>query len=257
MNAIQLKTNKSLLRYHDLPGTGLPILFIHGLGCAGSFDYPQVAGQSELQNHRRILVDLLGAAFSDKPDDFDYTVSSHAACLLELVDALELNQLIVYGHSLGGAVALSLASLCRDKIERIILSESNLDSGGGFISKIIGAYSLEDFTQSGFRELIEDSRASGNDMWAASLSLWSPKAAHGLSVSAIDGQSPSWREILYSLDCPRTYIFGERSLPDPDRQVLEDRGLHIEIVSNAGHSMAWENPQGLARAILNGLQYNR
>lgn len=27
------------MRYHDLPGKDTPILFIHGLGCAGSFDY--------------------------------------------------------------------------------------------------------------------------------------------------------------------------------------------------------------------------
>lgn len=254
MKELQLKMNKALLRYHDLPGYGMPILFIHGLGCAGSFDYPQVAGQPELQNHRRILVDLLGAGFSDKPDNFEYTAAAHAACLLELIDALDLKQLAVYGHSLGGAVALSLASLCRERIERIILSESNLDSGGGFISKIIGGLTLEAFTHGGFHALIQDSREHGNQMWAASLSLWSPKAAHGLSVSAILGQTPSWREVLYSLDCPRTYIFGERSLPDPDHQVLSKQGLHIEIVENAGHSMAWENPQGLAKAIVKGLE---
>ncbi|CAB1244607.1 alpha/beta fold hydrolase [Clostridium sp. MT-14] len=32
----------SKIRYHDLPGEDTPILFIHGLGCAGSFDYPEI-----------------------------------------------------------------------------------------------------------------------------------------------------------------------------------------------------------------------
>lgn len=253
MEALQLKTVNCILRYHDLPGDDVPILFIHGLGCAGSFDYPQVAGQPELQNHRRILVDLLGAGFSDKPDDFDYSVASHGVCLLELVEALGLNRFVLYGHSLGGAVALSLASLCRDRVEKIILSESNLDSGGGFISMIIGGYTLEAFMHEGFQKLISESRSNGNHMWAASLSLWSPKAAYGLSISAIIGQTPTWRDILYSLTCPRTYIFGERSLPDPDQVLLAEQGLSIEIVENAGHSMAWENPQGLAKTIWNGL----
>jgi len=45
--------------------------------------------QRELQNHRRILVDLLGAGFSDKPDDFDFSVVSHDSCLLELVEAFK------------------------------------------------------------------------------------------------------------------------------------------------------------------------
>ena len=57
------------MRYHDFPGEDTPILFIHGLGCSGSFDYPEVAAQTDLVNHRRILIDLLGSGFSDKPDD--------------------------------------------------------------------------------------------------------------------------------------------------------------------------------------------
>ena len=59
------------MRYYDFPGNDIPILFLHGLGCAGSFDYPQVAAQRELEGHRRILVDLLGAGYSDKPENFE------------------------------------------------------------------------------------------------------------------------------------------------------------------------------------------
>lgn len=39
------------------------------------------------------------------------------------------------------------------------------------------------------------------------------------------------------------FIFGEKSLPDPDLQVLAEHGIQIEVVKNAGHSMAWENPE--------------
>ena len=78
MQEFILKDSKNRIRYHDFPGEGAPILFIHGLGCAGSFDYPQVAAQEELCENRRILVDLLGSGFSDRPDDFGYKVSDHA-----------------------------------------------------------------------------------------------------------------------------------------------------------------------------------
>ena len=72
------KNINNKMRYHDLPGKDTPIIFIHGLGCAGSFDYPEVAAQSDLINHRRILIDLLGSGFSDKPDNYLYTVKEHA-----------------------------------------------------------------------------------------------------------------------------------------------------------------------------------
>lgn len=238
------------LRYHDLPGEDIPILFIHGLGCAGSFDYPEVAAQDCLKKHRRILVDLLGAGYSDKPDKFSYTAEDHAAYLLEFIDSLNLESFILFGHSLGGGVALSLADKCRGRLHRIVLSEANLDkSTEGSTSKSIADFDMSEFINRGFNSLLAASRQSGNTMWAASLSLWLPKAAYLISRSAAAERTPSWRSILYSLECPRTFIFGEDSLPDPDAQLLSEHGVHIEIVKQAGHSMAWENPEGLASAI--------
>lgn len=38
-------------------------------------------------------------------------------------------------------------------------------------------------------------------------------------------------------------------MPDEDYDVMKQRGVHVETVEQAGHSMAWENPQGLAIAV--------
>ena len=93
-----------------------------------------------------------------------------------------------------------------------------------------------------------------NSMWAASLSVCSPEAMSRISQSAVIGTEPTWREILYSLKCKKTFIFGEKSLPDKDKNELKKHGINIEIVKEAGHSMAWENPKGLAEAIKNGIR---
>lgn len=244
-----------VMRYQDFPGEDMPILFVHGLGCASSFDYPEVAAQNSLKNHRRILVDLLGAGYSDKPNEFTYIVEDHARYLQEFINFLNLGPFILFGHSLGGAVALALADKCQDRLHQIILSESNLDkSSEGSTSKYIADFEMPSFVNREFDKLVRDSYENGNEIWAASLSVWSPKAAYLMSKSAVEGGNPSWRSILYSLKCPKTFIFGEKSLPDSDMKVLTEHGIRIEIVEHAGHSMAWENPEGLAFAISRAIQ---
>lgn len=250
MKEYQITELDCRMRYLDLPGEAVPILFLHGLGCAGSFDYPQVAAQPELAGHRRILVDLLGAGYSDKPADFDYQVSSHAAYLKAFVDHLGMEEFFLFGHSLGGPVAIELAKLCGGRVCALILSESNLDPcRKGAASYQIAQISEEAFLARGYADLIAQNKAGGNTMWAASLANCSPLAVYRLSECALYGGSPSWRDALYDLPVRKGFIFGERSLPDRDVQELRRHQISVEIVPAAGHSMAWENPGGLASAI--------
>lgn len=249
MKELRLHSGLGTIRYHDLPGTKIPILFIHGLGCTSSFDYPQLASMGGLENHRRILVDLMGSGFSDKPEAFDYSIHSHASSLEELIQALGLDQVILYGHSMGGSVATTLATRMQKQLCGLLLSESNLDAGGGFFSQKIAAYTEKAYLKVGHQALIQQSIDEGNESWAASLSVNSAIATHRSAVSLIKGGSPSWRDSLYALSCPKAYLFGEHSLPDPDYDELAAQGVPLVIVPDAGHSMAWENPAGLAKAI--------
>ena len=49
------------------------------------------------------------------------------------------------------------------------------------------------------------------------------------------------------------FIFGENSLPSNDLEELPKHNVNVKTIKNAGHSMAWENPHGLAQAIKNCL----
>jgi pimeloyl-ACP methyl ester carboxylesterase len=61
--------------------------------------------------------------------------------------------------------------------------------------------------------------------------------------------SPTLREVLYGLPVPRVYVFGERSLPDPDFEALPEHGISVAVVPDAGHGMTQDNPAGLAQVI--------
>lgn len=249
MREYTIRNTRFKIRYNDFYGEGLPILFIHGLGCAGSFDYVEIATKKEFLGHRRILIDLLGAGYSDKPLDFNYVVKNHAKYLSEFLEDLGLEQVIVFGHSLGGAIAIELCSLCEKRIERLILTEPNLDSATkGRTSWAVAQYTEENYKKS-ITRLIQYCESGKNTMWAATLKNWLPEAAYQISRDAIVVRENSWRSLLYSIKVPRYFIFGEKTLPSTDFEELPKHNITVKVVENAGHSMAWENPEGLAEII--------
>jgi pimeloyl-ACP methyl ester carboxylesterase len=245
MKYFRLPGELGLLRYHDMPGQGVPLLCIHGLGCAASCDFPRLAADPALAGRRLLLVDLLGSGFSDRPSEFAYDVTAHAQTLYDLLQGLDIGRVDLFGHSMGGAIAIELAVRLGARLRHLVLAEPNLDAGGGVFSREVAASSEADFVAQGLGRMV----AGGAPIWVGSLAISLPQALHREAVSLVAGGSPAWREQLLGLQGPRTVVFGQHSLPDPDVKRLAAAGIHTAVVADAGHSMAWENPTGLAQAI--------
>ena len=241
------------LRYHDLAGDGPALVMIHGLGCASSCDYPSVAADPALRGRRMLLLDLLGSGFSDRPEAFGYTIDDHARSVVALINTLELPQVDLFGHSMGGAVAIAAAAMLGSRLGKLIVGEPNLDPGGGQFSRGIAAIPEAEYCAGGQDEIVRAAQAEGNDIWAASLARSAAYAVQRTARSLIEGSDPTWRSILTSLPVPRTLIIGELSLPYDDAAGLPEAGVEIAIVPSAGHSIPWDNPAGLAAAIAGGL----
>jgi pimeloyl-ACP methyl ester carboxylesterase len=253
MRSYELKAVTARMRFHDLPGSEPPILFIHGLGCASSCDYPRIATDPVLAGRRMILVDLLGSGFSDRPTDFSYTVEDHADSLRALINALSIPSVDLVGHSMGGTIAIVLAARNRTKVRKLVVSEPNLDAGGGVFSRPIAQQSEAQYVEHGHAEAVRSAITDGDAIWAGSLLVSAPFAIHRGATSLVRGGSPTWRDQLASLEIPRTVIFGAKSLPDPDTERLPQIGVTVRVVANAGHSMVWENPSGFAQAVSEAL----
>lgn len=241
------------LRYHDLPGEEPALVLVHGLGCASSCDYPAVAADPALRGRRMLLIDLLGSGFSDRPEAFGYTIDDHARSIVALVDRLGLAQVDLFGHSMGGSVAIAAATMLGARLGRLIVGEPNLDAGGGVFSRRIAAMPEADYCRGGQDAAIEASNAEGNEIWAASLSQTAAYAVHRTARSLVEGSEPTWRSMLTGLAVPRRLVIGERSLPYDDALGLPEAGVAIAVVARAGHSIPWDNPAGLAAAIAAGL----
>lgn len=103
--------------YYEESGAGRPLLFLHGL--AGS-SYCWRGVTSLLPHYRCLALDLKGHGESGKPADSAYRISDHAEIVVEVIRCLDLQEVVLVGHSLGGAIALSTASeLARESEDRV------------------------------------------------------------------------------------------------------------------------------------------
>ena len=107
------------LHYVDR-GRGTPIVMIHGLG--GQLRNFNYLLDELAEHHRVILVDRPGSGYSRRArnDGFE-SISRQGDLLLKLFDHLSLEKPWVVGHSLGGAIALSLGLHHAEKLSGLAL----------------------------------------------------------------------------------------------------------------------------------------
>lgn len=245
MESFYSQTAQCHVRCHDFPGEGTPIVFIHGLGCASSYDYPRVASDPTLVEHRTILVDLPGSGYSEKPDEYDYSTTSQARVVIELLRHLQLPSCWLYGHSMGGSIAIEVVSNAPELICGLMVSEPNFHSGGGEFSLAIASHSLPEFEQNVWPGFLKDVSTP----WAGCLLSHTPMGVWRSAKSLIEGVNPSWYQRFQAIEKPKLLIFGEHSLPDNDFTALAAQGICTAVIPNAAHSIAWQNPPALAAAI--------
>lgn len=96
-----------------------PIILIHGAS-ANLRDMKISLGDALTEEHRVIMVDRPGRGYSTRPND-GHVLARQAALIKAAVDELGVEQPIVVGQSLGGAVALRYALDFQDEISGLVL----------------------------------------------------------------------------------------------------------------------------------------
>ncbi|WP_338628262.1 alpha/beta hydrolase [Yersinia intermedia] len=233
------------VRWQDLPGSGAPMIFVHGLGCASSYEYPRVVTEPSFEGRKAILIDLPGCGYSQKPQNYGYSITDQARVVVELVKHLGLKQCFLYGHSMGGSISIEVAELLGERLLGLVVSEPNFHPGGGFFSKKICSYREDEFVDIIWQQMVKEETSP----WAGSLAVDAPWAVWRGAANLIVGNN--WLERFVQLPITKQLIFGEYSLPDDDFSNLTSSGVSTCILPGCGHSMSWENPRALAEELSN------
>ena len=114
--------NGRVLAYRELPGTGTPVLLIHGIGSSGD-TWGDIPERLSAHGVAVVSVDLPGHGESSRGPG-DYSLGSTASILRDLLDHLGIERVHLVGHSLGGGVSMQFAYQFPERVDTMTLVSS-------------------------------------------------------------------------------------------------------------------------------------
>ncbi len=127
------------MRYLDWGGEGTPVLALHGL--ASSAHWYDIVAPLLCDRFRIIAPDQRGHGQTTQADD-GYDWRSVASDAVGLLDALEIEKAIIFGHSWGGNVAVATAAHHPERVSALVMID-----GGFFSPQMLPGASWEAFSQ--------------------------------------------------------------------------------------------------------------
>ncbi|HWG07745.1 MAG TPA: alpha/beta hydrolase [Solirubrobacteraceae bacterium] len=110
------------------PANSRPLILVHGLLLSRQMHKP-LAEDLAARGHRVITVDLLGHGESDRPRDmWRYSMRFFGNQLVALMDALEIDEAVVMGTSLGANTALYVALTAPERLRGMVIEMPVLDN---------------------------------------------------------------------------------------------------------------------------------
>lgn len=120
-----MKSANSNISYLDCGQGEMTLLFVHGWNLNKSYWTAQIENFSG--NNRIIAIDLPGFGDSSFSNE-SYSIDAYAAALRSMIDQLDLKNVVLIGHSMGGRVVLEAAQQ-NDRVIALVGVDNFKDSG--------------------------------------------------------------------------------------------------------------------------------
>ncbi|MSQ68057.1 MAG: acetoin dehydrogenase dihydrolipoyllysine-residue acetyltransferase subunit [Gammaproteobacteria bacterium] len=236
-----VETGSHRLRYSVLGESGPAVILIHGFGGDLNnwlFNQEPLAAKGQVY-----ALDLPGHGQSAK-QVVDPSVAGLGCAVLAFMDALGITKAHLAGHSLGGAIALSVAQQAPSRVSSLtLLAPAGLGEAinGSYLRGFIAAESRRDLKPL-LQQLVANPALVNRQMTDDILKF---KRLDGVpaALSAIadgfcqgDTQTSVLRAGLAQLSCPVQVIWGERDAIIPATQGAGlPANVQVEIVPGVGH----------------------
>lgn len=245
--------------YHRILGQGQPLLILHGL--FGNSDNWQTHARKFAEYYQVILIDQRNHGHSDWSDEFSYELM--AEDVHELITGLDLKNVLLMGHSLGGKTAMWYAQQHPEKLEKLLVVDMGIQEYGPHHQDILKGLGLVDLqkvkTRGEVEAILEPHIPEFSTRQFLMKNLyWKEKGvlAWRMNVPVL---SEKIGNILIALPekevmTPTLFIRGERSGYIRDEKIPEIEELFPDstfvTIEGAGHWVHAERPEAFVNAVL-------
>jgi 3-oxoadipate enol-lactonase len=236
----------------EVRGEGPAILFVHGYPLDRTMWHEQM---EELDGYRRLAPDLRGMGQSDAPD-LGYSMSIYAADLAALLDALDVDEVILCGLSMGGYVAFEFLRQWRSRVRGLVLMDTRAeaDSAEGRRARDAAAATAREGGANAIAEamlpkiLAPSTLTNHPDTVERVRGMMSRTPVAGIvGALAAMRDRPGSESLLPTLaDIPTLVMVGEADTLTPPQDALTLAnaipGARLEVIPGAGHLPPVEQP---------------
>lgn len=250
------------------------VILIHGFG-GSTVSWRETIPQLAQAGYDVYALDLRGFGLSDKGWDADYTHQAQAERVIRLMNALNIPDAHLVGHSMGGNVAAHLALRHPERVRSLILVDAAIvspgeDSATPLPRAVLELPFIRRWARLGLRQILaprftdllldaayQDAIITPELSEAYERALHTPDWDSGLLAIMRDGDQNALPAPVSSLEVPSLIIWGAQDTwvsPAEARQLADaiPNVDHVEI-ADAGHLPMHETPAVFNRALLDFL----
>lgn len=254
MESKKVTLQDSTIAYID-QGEGKPIVLLHGF--CGSSRYWEHVIPVLSDSCRVIALDLPGHGQSG-PLQGSSTIENLADQVKNLLDELNLQEVTMFGHSLGGYITLAFSEKYNNQLNGFSLIHSTAfpDSEEAKKGRLAN---IEKVNQSGIYSLIDglvpklfSPDNQDENYVGAAMEIGYTTSAEG-AIDALNAMKdrPDRNQVLEASTMPVLLIAGEQDQIIPAEKTFSVSRANIKqsIIKDSGHMSMYENPHDLIKEI--------
>lgn len=242
--------------FYEVHGKGKPVVLIHGFAETGAVWFHQT--EYLKKNFMVIVPDLPGygksSELSIKTDET--TIDDYADCIYALLTHENIETCIMFGHSMGGYIVLSIAANYQELLSAFgfVHSTAFEDSKEKKQNRLRGVEMIENYgshaflknsTPNLFAQKFKDENAAAVEALieqGKSFSKRTLQQSYYAMMSRIDRTN-----LLKNSNMPVMFIAGKEDIAVPLNDILKQVHLpeicYFHILNNVGHMGMWEAAQ--------------